>query len=422
MSCTVAWSCIVVCFWYHLSASNDYHVSGIEAYFSTQWHSVEIRLVLRLFVHSTKDLFVTDAAFGSSQGADPVQELQAIEAHVLEKHQERKLEKANPMQLMFGKRCGFWLASNCRYTAAREVIGISDSLVQCFTVVLCSLVPHQTCRLFWFPIATSQSCAHCLMFLADPPSIRRSKSDTSMVVMEGETSATKIECDGLIPCWLMCQGLCTFVQHYHTERSKEAGNCMSSQLYPVVKAVVVRTRRRSCLLPSPQFYGSKLTVIVFFLFLFLFSSLTVFSVLVLSQQECADMHRRNCLICLCEGQAQCSMLGRREVCWRRACQRTGYGRVKGLVWWCFRKVLNLPKSWLLKASTYRVSSLSDVETYTRGKYALALSHWGRPSEGMLGSIKSMRAAADKLGQTDLIMVGEHSWSEELVVFEPSLSV
>jgi len=39
-----------------------------------------------------------------------------------------------------------------------------------------------------------------------------------------------------------------------------------------------------------------------------------------------------------------------------------------------------------------------------GKYALALSHWGRPSEGMLGSIKSMRAAADKLGQTDLIMV------------------
>ncbi len=45
---------------------------------------------------------------------------------------------------------------------------------------------------------------------------------------------------------------------------------------------------------------------------------------------------------------------------------------------------------------------------SRGKYALALSHWGRPSEGMLGSIKSMRAAADKLGQTDLIMVGEHS--------------
>ena len=70
-------------------------------------------------------------------------------------------------------------------------------------------------------------------------------------------------------------------------------------------------------------------------------------------------------------------------------------------------MLNLPKSWWLKASTYRVSSLSDVET-SRGKYALALSHWGRPSEGMLGSIKSMRAAADKLGQTDLIMVGELS--------------
>lgn len=41
-----------------------------------------------------------------------------------------------------------------------------------------------------------------------------------------------------------------------------------------------------------------------------------------------------------------------------------------------------------------------------GKYALALSHWGRPSEGMLGSIKSMRAAAEKLGNTDLVMVRE----------------
>ncbi|CAK9104079.1 unnamed protein product [Durusdinium trenchii] len=40
----------------------------------------------------------------------------------------------------------------------------------------------------------------------------------------------------------------------------------------------------------------------------------------------------------------------------------------------------------------------------KGKYALVLSHWGRPSEGMLGSIKSMRAAADKMGQTDLVMV------------------
>lgn len=88
-------------------ASNDYHVFGIEAYFSTQWRNVGIRLVLRLFVHSTKDLFVTDAAFGSSQGADPVQELQAIEEHVPEKYQERKLEKANPIQLMFGKRYGF---------------------------------------------------------------------------------------------------------------------------------------------------------------------------------------------------------------------------------------------------------------------------------------------------------------------------
>ena len=37
---------------------------------------------------------------------------------------------------------------------------------------------------------------------------------------------------------------------------------------------------------------------------------------------------------------------------------------------------------------------------------MALSHWGRPSEGMLGSIKSMRAAAEKLGNTDLVMVRE----------------
>lgn len=138
MSCTVAWSCIVVCFWYHLSASNDYHVFGIEAYFSTQWHNVGIRLVLRLFVHSTKDLFVRDAAFGSSQGADPVLELQAIEAPVPEKYQERKLEKPNPMQLMFGKDMAFDQFSNCRYTAAREVL---VSVIRWFNASRWSYVP-----------------------------------------------------------------------------------------------------------------------------------------------------------------------------------------------------------------------------------------------------------------------------------------
>ncbi|CAJ1346054.1 unnamed protein product [Effrenium voratum] len=49
----------------------------------------------------------------------------------------------------------------------------------------------------------------------------------------------------------------------------------------------------------------------------------------------------------------------------------------------------------------------------KGHYAMALSHWGRPSEGMLGSIKSMRAAADLLGQTDLIMVMLKSDAESM---------
>eukprot|EP00439_Symbiodinium_sp_Y106_P077937 s133_g16.t2 len=49
----------------------------------------------------------------------------------------------------------------------------------------------------------------------------------------------------------------------------------------------------------------------------------------------------------------------------------------------------------------------------KGKYALALSHWGRPNEGMLGSIKSMRAAADLLGNTDIYMVMLETDAEQM---------
>ncbi|CAE8583005.1 unnamed protein product, partial [Polarella glacialis] len=43
-----------------------------------------------------------------------------------------------------------------------------------------------------------------------------------------------------------------------------------------------------------------------------------------------------------------------------------------------------------------------------GKYALALSHYGTPNEGMLGSIQSMKDAAEMLGNTDILMVMQKS--------------